>query len=101
MIGELFRPLRPWKMNLRVFDQSTDERVTTMSVRDLDRKLARLNPGALSRRDVLYGMAALGASAVIPELGLATQTGSAVAAHPFRIDTHHLFSVPKLIAEST
>lgn len=72
-----------------------------MSVRDLDRKLARLNPGALSRRDVLYGMAALGASAVIPELGLATQTGSAVAAHPFRIDTHHHFSVPKLIAEST
>jgi predicted TIM-barrel fold metal-dependent hydrolase len=88
-------------MNPLVFDEFTDERPSTMSVRDLDRKLSRTNSGVLSRRDVLYGMAALSASAIIPELGYATQAGSAAAPRPFRIDTHHHFSVPKLIAEST
>ncbi len=61
----------------------------------------RANPGTVSRRDLLFGIAALGASAVIPEFGSAAQTGSAAAPRPFRIDTHHHFSVPKLIAEST
>src|ERR1700720_379217 len=46
-------------------------------------------------------MAPLGASAVLPKFGSAGQTGPAAAARPFRIDTHHHFSVPKLIAEST
>jgi predicted TIM-barrel fold metal-dependent hydrolase len=49
----------------------------------------------------LLGMAALGAAAVLPEINDAAQTGSAGSARPFRIDTHHHFSVPKLIAEST
>jgi len=70
-----------------------------MSIHDLDGKTGRLNPGAVSRRDVLYGIAALGASAVLPKFGSAAQTGS--APRPFRIDTHHHFTVPKLIAEST
>src|SRR6202049_3750428 len=72
-----------------------------MSAHELDGKTTRLNPGALSRRNLLFGIAALGASAMMPEFGSATQTGSAAAARPFRIDTHHHFSVPKLIAEST
>ena len=72
-----------------------------MSIHELDGKTGRLNPGAVSRRDVLYGIAALGASAVLPEFGSAAQTGSAAAPRPFRIDTHHHFTVPKLIAEST
>ena len=71
-----------------------------MSIHELDGKTGRLNPGALSRRDLLYGMAALGASAVLPEFGSAAQTGSAAAPRPFRIDTHHHFTVPKLLAES-
>jgi predicted TIM-barrel fold metal-dependent hydrolase len=46
-------------------------------------------------------MAALGASAVLPKLPRAAQAGSDATGRPFRIDTHHHFSVPKLIAEST
>jgi 6-methylsalicylate decarboxylase len=72
-----------------------------MSVHELDVRTSRSNSSAFSRRDLLFGIAALGASAVLPEFGGATQTGSAAAARPFRIDTHHHFSVPKLIAEST
>jgi len=71
-----------------------------MSIHELDGRTGRLNPAALSRRDLLYGMAALGASAVLPEFGSAAQTGSAAAPRPFRIDTHHHFTVPKLLAES-
>src|ERR1700685_2639943 len=72
-----------------------------MSLHEQDGKTSRLNPGTVSRRDVLYGIAALGASAVLPRFGSAAQTGSAAALRPFRIDTHHHFTVPKLIAEST
>src|SRR3982074_1902649 len=72
-----------------------------MSIPDLDGKVGRGNPRALSRRELLFGMAALGASAVLAEFGCAAQTGPTPAARPFRIDTHHHFSVPKLIAEST
>jgi predicted TIM-barrel fold metal-dependent hydrolase len=71
-----------------------------MSVRERDVKNGRPNPGAFSRRDVLYGIAALGATAALPELGSPAQTGSAAAARPFRIDTHHHFTVPKLLVES-
>jgi predicted TIM-barrel fold metal-dependent hydrolase len=61
--------------------------------------LWRLGPP--SRREFLIGLATLGAAAVIPETGLAAQTETAAPARPFRIDTHHHFTVPKLIAEST
>jgi predicted TIM-barrel fold metal-dependent hydrolase len=57
--------------------------------------------GPPSRREFLIGLGALGAAAAIPEARLATQAGTAVPARPFRIDTHHHFTVPKLIAEST
>src|SRR5260221_943940 len=46
-------------------------------------------------------MAGLGAAAVIPAFGSGAQMGSAAPALPFRIDTHHHFTVPKLISEST
>jgi len=71
-----------------------------MSVHEHFDKTRRRNSGAFSRRDLLYGMAALGAASVLPEFGFAGQTGSAAAARPYRIDTHHHFSVPKLLAES-
>src|SRR5579863_8651176 len=71
-----------------------------MSIHELDGKTGRSNPGAFSRRDLLYGIAALGASAVLPDFGSAAQSGSSAAPRPFRIDTHHHFTVPKLLAES-
>jgi len=71
-----------------------------MSVRELDGKTGRSNTGTLSRRDLLYGIAAMGASAIMPEFGPAAQTESAAAARPFRIDIHHHFTVPKLLVES-
>jgi predicted TIM-barrel fold metal-dependent hydrolase len=71
-----------------------------MSIHELDGNSGRTNSNIFSRRDLLYGMAALGASAILPEFGAAGQTGSAAPARPFRIDTHHHFSVPKLLAES-
>jgi predicted TIM-barrel fold metal-dependent hydrolase len=71
-----------------------------MSVHEPDRTFVRSNPGTVSRRDVLCGIAALGASALLPEFGSAAQTGSTAATRPFRIDTHHHFSVPKLIADA-
>ena len=58
-------------------------------------------PHAPSRREILYGMAALSAAAALPGFGFAGQQGSPNLARPLRIDTHHHFSVPKLIAEST
>jgi hypothetical protein len=66
----------------------------------LDGKAGRANSGSLSRRGLLFGMAALGAATVLPEFGSAAQSGSAAPACPFRIDTHHHFTVPKLIAEA-
>jgi len=71
-----------------------------MSVRELDGKTGRSNTGTFSRRDLLYGIAAIGASAIMPEFGPAAQTESAAAARPFRIDIHHHFTVPKLLVES-
>jgi 6-methylsalicylate decarboxylase len=71
-----------------------------MSVHQPDVKSDRPNAGALSRRDLLFGIAAVGASAVLPGFGSEAQTGSAAPARPFRIDTHHHFTVPKLLAES-
>jgi 6-methylsalicylate decarboxylase len=71
-----------------------------MSVHELGPKNNCPNQNAFSRRDILSGIAALSAVAVLPEFGLAAQTGSAAAARPFRIDTHHHFTVPKLLAES-
>jgi predicted TIM-barrel fold metal-dependent hydrolase len=60
------------------------------------------NPaGALPRREFLMGLGALGAAALIPEVGSAAQTGAAAPARPQRIDTHHHFTVPSLRAEVT
>src|SRR5260370_42187305 len=72
-----------------------------MSVHELDRRAGPGNPGKSSRREILSGIAALAAAAVMQKFCSAAQTGSAAPARPFRIDTHHHFSVPKLIAEST
>src|SRR4029077_8864590 len=72
-----------------------------MSVHVLDGKIGRLNSGTFSRRDILPGIAALGASAVLPAFISAGQTGSAPAPRPFGVAPAHHFSVPKLIAEST
>jgi predicted TIM-barrel fold metal-dependent hydrolase len=72
-----------------------------MRVHELDTKIGRPNSGTFSRRDVLAGIAAVGATSVLPGFGFAAQTGTAAAPRPFRIDTHHHFSVPKLIAQST
>jgi predicted TIM-barrel fold metal-dependent hydrolase len=79
----------------------TERRATLRGVRGPAGEALCANPCALSRRELLLTMAALGAAMVLPEFGDAAQTGSASSARPFRIDTHHHFSVPKLIAEST
>jgi 6-methylsalicylate decarboxylase len=52
------------------------------------------------RRKFLAGMAALGTAAALPRVRPAAQTGAAPA-HPFRIDTHHHFSISRLYALST
>src|ERR1700726_1077911 len=100
MICQSYRQSRP-KEAFCACSAFTDEGATFMSVHELGSQGGRGNHGPLSRREILSGIAALGAAAVIPKFGLAAQTGSAATARPFRIDTHHHFSVPKLIAEST
>jgi len=82
-------------------NEFTDQSAAPSNVPGTDAIAGRGNRCALSRRELLYGMAALGAAAVLPEFNDAAQTGAAAPARPFRIDTHHHFSVPKLIAEST
>lgn len=72
-----------------------------MTFHRLDDSARRPNPSSFSRRNILYGMAALGAAAVLPETILEAQNDAAAPARPFRIDTHHHFTIPKLIAEST
>jgi predicted TIM-barrel fold metal-dependent hydrolase len=71
-----------------------------MSTNEANVKAGRPISNGPSRRGVLFGMAALGASAALPNFDFAAQTGSTATARPFRIDTHHHFSVPKLIAEA-
>jgi predicted TIM-barrel fold metal-dependent hydrolase len=60
----------------------------------------KLGSSAVPRRQFLAGLGALGAAALIPEAGAAPQT-VASPARPFRIDTHHHFTVPSLRAEIT
>jgi len=72
-----------------------------MRVDQPEGKTSRPNPCALSRRELLYGFAAVGASAALPEFSFAAQAGLGAPARPFRIDTHSHFTVPQLIAEST
>jgi predicted TIM-barrel fold metal-dependent hydrolase len=100
MIWQSFCHSRP-KEACFLCNAFADEGATFMSVHKLDGKVGRGNHGPLSRREILSGIAALGAAAVMPKFGLAAQTGSVAPVRPFRIDTHHHFSVPKLIAEST
>jgi predicted TIM-barrel fold metal-dependent hydrolase len=83
------------------FNEITNKRAIPDGKNESDGKIGEGNPCALSRREMLFGMAALSASAAIPALSFAAQTGSSTAPRPFRIDTHHHFSIPKLIAEST
>jgi 6-methylsalicylate decarboxylase len=75
--------------------------IAAMSIHEFDNRSRRAQPYAFSRRDLLVGMAAMGAAAILPDLGSAAQTNPPAAPRPFRIDTHHHFTVPKLVAEST
>src|ERR1700722_18983488 len=101
MICELPRPSHPVRMATVRFNEITNKRAIPDGKNESDGKIGEGNPCALSRREMLFGMAALSASAAIPALSFTAQTGSSTAPHPFRIDTHHHFSIPKLIAEST
>jgi 6-methylsalicylate decarboxylase len=78
-----------------------NENAPRKSTRALEGKTGQWDSGGASRRDFLVGLAALGAAAVASEVCAAAQTGTTAPARPFRIDTHHHFTVPKLIAEST
>lgn len=71
-----------------------------MKVREVDIHSGS-KPALLSRREVLSRLGAMGVVALIPNISFAKQSGAAAGGRPFRIDTHHHFSVPKLIAEST
>jgi len=84
-----------------MFNNFTDLQGPFSNVHESNGKAAHRNLCALSRRELLYGMAALGAATVLPGFNYAAQTVSAAPSRPFRIDTHHHFTVPKLIAEST
>ena len=59
----------------------------------------QLHSACCGRRDVLTGLAALGAGAMLGARKGAAQT--AAPAKPFRIDVHHHFSSPGFIAEIT
>src|SRR5437879_10774692 len=54
-----------------------------------------------SRRSFLVGLAATGAIAAFSKRTAALQNGPAASAKPFRIDTHHHFTTPKLFELST
>ena len=84
-----------------MFNEFTDTKGPLANVPERGGKAGAENSCALSRREIIFGIAAMSASAVLPEFNYAAQTGAAAPARPFRIDTHHHFSVPKLIAEST
>ena len=83
-------------MSIRI--QAEDSSVK--STHALEEKTESWHHGSPSRRGFLMGLATLGAAAVLSETGLAEQTGNPAPARPFRIDTHHHFTVPKLITES-
>ena len=83
-------------MSIRI--QAEDSSVK--STHALEEKTESWHHGSPSRRGFLMGLATLGAAAVLSETGLAEQTGNPAPARPFRIDTHHHFTVPKLISES-
>src|SRR5215469_110986 len=72
-----------------------------MKVHEADINSGHSNAAKLSRRELLHGIGAMGAAALVPDFAFALQSGSAAGARPFRIDTHHHFSIPKLIAEAT
>ena len=69
------------------------------NIRALEGEAGLWNARSVGRRDFLAGLSALGAAALIPEAWSAAQTGAAAPARPFRIDTHHHFSVPGQVAE--
>lgn len=53
-----------------------------------------------SRREFLFGLGAVGAAAMVPGICSAAQTAPPSSGQLFRIDTHHHFTVPKLIAQA-
>src|ERR1039457_5909366 len=52
----------------------------------------------VARRKFIAALSALSAAAVLPDAFLQAQMSSGVPARPYRIDTHHHFSAPGLIA---
>lgn len=54
-----------------------------------------------TRRDCLIDLAALGAAAMVPRTLWGAQAGTGASARPFRIDTHHHFASPRLLAEAS
>ncbi|HEX3371793.1 MAG TPA: amidohydrolase family protein [Candidatus Acidoferrales bacterium] len=54
--------------------------------------------GGVARRKFLFNLAALGASALLPNDFLSAQVPAAPSVKPFRIDVHHHFSAPGFIA---
>jgi predicted TIM-barrel fold metal-dependent hydrolase len=54
-----------------------------------------------SRRSFLVGLAATGAVAAFSKCTAALQSGPTASTKPFRIDTHHHFTIPKLFELST
>jgi predicted TIM-barrel fold metal-dependent hydrolase len=58
----------------------------------------QLRSSGVTRREFLMG---LGAAALIPSVRSKAQTGTALSGRPFRIDTHHHFTVPNMRAAIT
>src|SRR5260370_29022517 len=101
MICQSFCHSRPLRTPAVVCNEFAEKRATFMSIHELDGKAGLGNHGPLSRREILSGIAAFGAAAAMPKFCSAGQTGSAAPVRPFRDHTHHHFSVPQLIAQTT
>jgi len=52
----------------------------------------------VERREILAGLGAIGAAAILPDSFLRAQSPDVVPESPYRIDTHHHFSAPGFIA---
>ena len=72
-----------------------------MSVQLKDKNLDTQGSSAVPRRQFLAGLGALGAAALVPHAGAAPQAVASAPSRPYRIDTHHHFTVPSLRAEVT
>ena len=63
--------------------------------------VALTNSRSVPRRDFLVGLAALGASALVPNISHLAQTPASASSNPHRIDVHYHFSSPGFIAAIT